>query len=157
MISVLFVCMANICRSPALMAALRHEAARKNLSDHLFVDSCGLGWVHLGQHPDPRTFDSAKKRGILIDHRSQQFQDAFFDAYDYIFAVTEDVIEQLKARTSDPSHLAKIQLATAFSKKYQGQEILDPYYMSLSGFDDVMEIILDCTHGILNHLFPKKN
>lgn len=154
MISVLFVCMANICRSPALMAALKHQAAKRKIGEKLYVDSCGLGWVHLGEHPDPRTFESAKKKGVLIDHRSQQFQDPFFDAFDYIFPVTHDIAEQLKSRTSDPNHLAKIHLATAFSKKYKGEEIPDPYYMNLSGFDEVMEMILDCTQGILSHLFP---
>ena len=155
MISVLFVCVANICRSPALMASLKHLAAERGLTDKLFVDSCGIAWSHLGEHPDRRTFEAAKKRGVLIDHRSQQFQEAFFDAYDYIFAATSDVAEQLKLRVHSPKHLAKIHLATAFSAKHKGQDIPDPYYLSLSGFDDVMEIILDSAEGILNSLFKQ--
>lgn len=156
MISVLFVCMANICRSPAMQAALTHMAAQRKLGDQLHVDSCGLGWVHLGEHPDRRTFDSAKKKGILIDHRSQQFQDHFFDQFDYILTVTKEISEQLKIRTNNPKHLAKIKLATEFSKRFKDQEIPDPYYMSMDGFDEVMEIILDCSEGLLNHLFRDK-
>ncbi len=144
--------MANICRSPALMATLRHMATEKKLSDQIYVDSCGIGWFHLGEHPDRRTFEAAKKKNILIDHRAHQFQDHFFDDFDYIFVATQDLAEQLKIRTQNPAHLAKIHLATAFSKKYRGQDIPDPYYMSLSGFDEVMEIIIDCCKGILHHL-----
>ncbi|MES2274250.1 MAG: low molecular weight protein-tyrosine-phosphatase [Chlamydiota bacterium] len=153
MISILFVCMANICRSPALQATLRHLAAKQNLSNQLHIDSCGIGWVHLGEHPDPRTFASAKKKGILIDHRSQQFQDSFFEEFDLILTVDPEISEQLKLRSGLPEHQAKIRLATEFSSKYKDQPILDPYYMSGSGFDEVMDQIIDCCEGILRHLF----
>ena len=154
--SVLFVCMANICRSPAMEAALRHLAAQRGVGEKLHVDSCGVGWAHLGEHPDRRTFESAKKRGILIDHRSQQFEDHFFDQFDLILTVTEDISEQLKLRTKNPKHHAKVMLATEFSRKHKGKEIPDPYYMSLDGFDDVMEMILDCSEGLLDHLNLRK-
>lgn len=149
--SILFVCMANICRSPALHGTLVHLAARKKLELH--VDSCGIGWVHLGERPDPRTFESAKKRGILIDHRTQQFQDHFFDLFDLILTVDQDIAEQLKLRS--PVHKEKIKLATEFSKKFKGQPIPDPYYMGPSGFDDVMDIVVDSCEGLIAHLLKK--
>jgi len=151
MIAVLFVCMANICRSPALEAALRHLAAQRNLGDQLHTDSCGIGWVHLGERPDPRSFEAAKKLGILIDHRTQQFQDHFFEVYDLILTVDQEIAEQLKLRA--PNLKEKIKLATEFSRKFKGQPIPDPYYMSKSGFDEVMEIVLDSCNGLLDHLF----
>ncbi len=147
--------MANICRSPALAACLKHLAAQQGLSEKLRVDSCGIGWIRVGDRPDPRTFESAKKQGILIDHRAQQFQDLFFEEFDLILAVNQDIVEQLKLRSHDPGHQSKILLATQYSSRYQGKEIPDPYYMSLSGFDDVMDIIVDCCNGILKHLFHK--
>lgn len=130
------------------MATLKHMAAQKKLDIH--VDSCGVGWAHLGERPDPRTFEAAKKKGILIDHRSQQFEEAFFDAYDLILTVDSDISDQLKLRS--PPHKHKIQLATDFSHKYKGQPIPDPYYMGHSGFDEVMDMIIDCCEGILHHL-----
>jgi len=154
-LAILFVCLANICRSPALMATLRHLAAERGVGDKLFVDSCGIGWFHLGEHPDQRSFEAAKKKGILIDHRAQQFQAGFFEGYDYIFVVDREVAEQLKAHAPTPEQEKKIHLATEFSKKYKGQPIPDPYYLSRSGFDDVMEIILDSCRGILDFLEKK--
>lgn len=153
--SILFVCIANICRSPALHATLKHLATKRGMADQLHIDSCGIGWVHLGERPDQRTFEAAKKRGILIDHRTQQFQDHFFDIFDSIVveAVDEEIAEQLKAKS--PQHKDKIKMATDFSKKYKGQPIPDPYYMSPSGFDEVMDMIVDCCEGLLDSLNPK--
>lgn len=151
--SILFVCLANICRSPALMATLKHLAAKRGIEKKFYVNSCGLGWFHLGEHPDSRIFEAAKKREILIDHRAQQFQDEFFKEYDLIFAVDSDVVEQLKARAGSPIDREKIHLASAYSKKYKNKPIPDPYYLSRNGFDEIMEIIVDCCEGILDHLY----
>lgn len=148
MIKVLYVCIANTCRSPALMATLNHLALEKGIEVH--ADSCGIGWVHLGQRPNLKSFEAAKKKGILIDHKSKPFEDTFFDEYDYIFTVHNEISEQLKVRNPKYSH--KIQLATAFSSRFKDQPIPDPYYMSASGFDQVMDIILDACEGFLNSI-----
>ncbi len=145
---ILFVCVANICRSPALMATLNHLAAAQKVDIH--ADSCGVGWVHLGERPSQRTFEAAKKRGILIDHRTQQFQDDFFEAYDLILTVDEEVASQLKLR--GPQYAHKIRLATDFSQKFKGRPIPDPYYLSDNGFDDVLDIIQDCCKGLIESL-----
>ena len=150
--SILFVCMANICRSPALAATLRHLAAQKGVSDRLKVDSCGIGWFHIGEHPDSRTFEAAKKRGILIDHRSQQFLESHLDEYDWILTVDSTIAEQIKLRTKNPKDAAKIRLVTDFSQQFKGQPISDPYYMSDPGFDAMMDMVIDCCEGILKEL-----
>lgn len=135
------------------MATFNHLAAQKKLPFH--ADSSGIGWVHVGERPNSKSFEAAKKRGVLIDHRAQQFQDTFFETYDLILTVDEEISEQLILRS--PKDKDKIQLATAYSKKYKGQSIPDPYYFSPNGFEDVMEIILDCSEGLLNFLLKKKS
>jgi protein-tyrosine phosphatase len=154
MTSILFVCLANICRSPALEATLRHLSVEAGIDKKLKIDSCGLGWYHLGERPDPRTFEAAKERGILIDHQAQQFEDRFFDEFDYILAVDAEIASSLKARAHGKQK-DKIHLATDFSKSYRGQPIPDPYYLSQNGFVDVMEMILDSCRGLLSHLQEK--
>lgn len=151
MIKVLYVCVANTCRSPALMAAVNHFALKKGLDVH--ADSCGMGWLHLGQRPNIHTFEAAKRKGILIDHRSQQFQDSFFEEYDYIFAVNEDIREQLIHK--NPKAKDKIYLATAFSSKFKDEPIPDPYYLSGSGFDQVMDLIIDASESFLKAVSKK--
>lgn len=151
-ISILFVCLGNICRSPALAATLHHFALEKNCSDYLRIDSCGLNWLHVGEHPDPRSFAAAKKRGIMIDHQAQQFRDHFFDEFDMIFAVDREVVDQIHYHARSEKEKKKVYLATAFSKRFKDQDIPDPYYLSSSGFDDVMEMVLDSCKGLLDHL-----
>ncbi len=130
------------------MATFNHLAVAKAIDAH--ADSCGIGWVHLGERPDQRSFEAAKKRGILIDHRTQQFQDYVFETYDLILTVDENILEQLKLRS--PAHHSKLKLASEYSRKYKGQPIPDPYYLSDSGFDEVMDIIVDCCEGLLDFL-----
>lgn len=156
MISVLFVCLANICRSPALHATLHRLAVERNCADQLRVDSCGVGWLHVGEHPNPHSFEAAKKRGVLIDHRAQQFRDHFFDEFDHIFVVDQEVLEQIRYQARSEEEKKKVSLATAFSPRFKNQDIPDPYYMNASGFDQVMDIIYDSCEGIINHFFKSE-
>jgi protein-tyrosine phosphatase len=151
MTSILFVCMANICRSPALEAALRHLAIQAGCIDKLHIDSCGIGWLHIGEHPDPRTFAAAKKCGILIDHRAQQFREHFFDEFDHIFVVDRDLVEQIKYHARSEEEKKKVHLASRFSRRFKDQDIPDPYYMDAGGFDQVMDMMIDCCEGIIKN------
>lgn len=130
------------------MATFNHLALARKVDAH--ADSAGIGWVHVGERPSLRMFEAAKKRGILIDHKTQQFQDSFFDLYDLILPVEADIAEQLKLRS--PHHTKKIHLVTDFSRNYKGQPIPDPYYLSDNGFDEVFEMISDCCEGLLAYL-----
>lgn len=150
--SVLFVCMANICRSPALAATLRHLALKKKPKSPILIDSCGIGWFHVGEHPDPRTFEAAKKRGILIDNRSKQFRESYLDEFDLILTVDPTISEQIKLCAKTPEQRAKVRLATDFSERHKGKPILDPYYLSEPGFEDMMDVVIDCCEGILKEL-----
>jgi protein-tyrosine phosphatase len=152
MTSVLFICMGNICRSPALEATLRHLAIAQNCADQLKIDSCAVGWLHIGEHPDPRTFETAMKRGILIDHLAQQFRDHFLDEFDYLFVVDRDIAEQIKFHAISDQQKKKVMLASAFSQRFKDQDIPDPYYLNHSGFEQVMDMIVDCAEAILRHL-----
>ena len=149
--SILFICAANICRSPALEATLRHLAVEAKCADQLHIDSCGVGWSHLGQHPDPRMFSVAQEHGILIDHRAQQFQEHFFQEFDHLFAVDEDVRQQIAYLAKKEKDKKKVEMASAYSINYKGKEIPDPYYLNSSGFEQVMEMIFDCCRGILRN------
>ncbi|MBM3183919.1 MAG: low molecular weight phosphotyrosine protein phosphatase [Chlamydiae bacterium] len=154
--SILFVCAANICRSPTLAATFHHLVTQKGQSNKFRIDSCGIGWFHVGERPDPRAFEAAKKKGILIDHRAQQFREEFFETFDLILTVEPVITEQLELRTKKQEHQQKIRLVTDFSSKFKGQPILDPYYMNEGGFDEMMEMILDACKGLLETLINRQ-
>ncbi len=149
--SILFVCMGNICRSPALGAALQNSLEQMGKKDALFIDSAGLTAYYLGQSADLRMQHAMKKRGIVIDHVAKLFHANDFARFDCIFAVSKEVEEHLMGLARTLEEKKKIQMATEFSEKYKGEEIPDPYYLGADAFDHVAEMVLDAAKGIAKY------
>lgn len=152
MVAVLFVCLGNICRSPAAEGILRHVAQKDPLFQDITIRSCGIGDWHIGQLPDERMREAAKTRGITLTSRAAQFQPEFLDEYDYILAADHEVLKGLYQVAKNPEHKSKIQLITAFSGSYRGQEIPDPYCAGIAAFDLVLDMLEDSCEGFLEHL-----
>ena len=152
MAGVLFVCLGNICRSPAAEGVLRHMVTQEGRFKDLKIQSCGIGDWHIGQLPDERMRDTAKLRGIILASRGQQFKLHFFDEYDYILAADHEVLHDLYRHAQSPMHKAKVHLITAFSPTYKDQEIPDPYYQGDAAFDLVLDMLEDSCEGLLKHL-----
>lgn len=150
--AVMFVCLGNICRSPAAEGILRHMASEKGLGSELHIKSCGIGDWHIGQLPDERMRDTAKLRGIDLSSRAQQFKPDFFEEFDFILAADHEVLRDLYHYAGTPSHKAKIHLITAFSSTYKDQEIPDPYYQGDAAFDLVLDMIEDSCEGLLAYI-----
>ncbi len=86
--SVLFVCLGNICRSPAA------EAVVRSLAPHWTLDSAGTGRWHIGEPPYTPMQDAARKRGIdMSDLRARQFTRADFGRFDLILCMDSDNLE----------------------------------------------------------------
>ena len=147
--SVLFVCLGNICRSPAAQAVFARKVKEDGLSFVCRIESCALGDWNNGLSPDSRMIESAKKRGYLLDSIAKGFQPQFFKEFDYILAVDQKVANELKSRTTDPAYSSKIKLITAFSDKYLGRDIPDPFYSDPAAFDLVLDIIEESLDGLI--------
>jgi protein-tyrosine phosphatase len=133
-ISVLFVCLGNICRSPLAEAALRAEAARLGLD--VRVDSAGTGNWHVGRPPDPRAQAAAARNGIDIGHfRARQVRPEDFDAFDHIVALDGDNLRDLE-RMKPAGSKALLSLLLDHVQGREGQAVADPYYGRDSHFDE---------------------
>ena len=150
-IRVLFVCMGNICRSPAGEGILRHFASQ-DPSLAVYVESCGIGDWHIGQAPDQCIQEASKARGIVLTSLAQQFQHAFLDEFDYILVADKEVLKFLYHYAKTPDQKAKIFLMTAFSPIYAGQEVPDPYYQSNGAFELVLDMLEDSCQGLLQYI-----
>lgn len=148
MTSVLFVCLANICRSPAGAGILAHLAADRDI----FADSAGVGDWYLGETPDKRMQAAALQRGIVLSSRSRLIQPEDFDRFDYILAVDHTVLYELYQMAHTPQHKSKIHLATAFSPAYHNEDIPDPYFSNDAGFNVVLDMLEDACEGFLLRL-----
>lgn len=117
-----------------------------------YIESCGLHATFLGNPPDRRMQEGATKRGITLENRAKVFEATYFDQFDAIFCVTNDVLNAVKAMAHTQEHQQKIYLATAFSEKFKGEEIPDPYFGGDKGFEYAWEMIEESCQGILKAL-----
>ncbi|MBS4168566.1 low molecular weight protein-tyrosine-phosphatase [Parachlamydia sp. AcF125] len=152
MISVLFVCLGNICRSPAAEGVLRHLVNKQGRSDLFHIQSCGIGDWHVGHLPDERMRDSAKNRGVVLASRAQIFKYEFFDQFDYIFAADHEILNLLYQHAASSEQKTKIHLMTVYSPCYPNEEIVDPFYQGRGDFERVLDILEDACEGFLNYL-----
>jgi len=149
MVAVLFVCLGNICRSPAGEAILRHMTANHPKHKDIIVKSCGTGDWHLGHAPDARMCEAALQRGIVINNKAKPFELEFFKDFDYILAADFEILKHLTRLAPSVEDQKKIYLMTHFSAKHQGKEVPDPYYLGGPAFDLVLDILEDSCEGLL--------
>ena len=162
-VSVLFVCLGNICRSPMAEGVFRH-VTRFELQDAdpriKLVDSCGTGAYHEGQEPDSRTLSVLEQHGITsYDHEARKFHVDDLTTFDYIFAMDKDnlrYLEQARNRlvhkkTVDEEKIANVQLWGRYSGKGQ-EEVVDPYYGARNGFEVAYEQMVRFSDGFLKAL-----
>ncbi len=150
--SVLFVCLGNICRSPAAEGVLREMASKEPRFSTLHIESCGMGDWHVGQLADVRMREAAKGRGLSLSSRAQCFDSSFLDRFDYILAADKQVLRDLFHYAKTPEQRAKIHLITAFSSNFKNEEIPDPYYGGAAGFELVLDMLEDSCHGLLQEI-----
>lgn len=150
--SILFVCLGNICRSPAAEGILRHMIAQDFADSGIHIESCGLGDWHTGKLPDDRMREAAKNRGFILTSRAQKVHPSFFERFDLILAADHKVMNELYRYAKSPEVKAKIHLITHFSNNYHDQEIPDPYYGGEAGFEHVLDIIEDSCEGLIEHM-----
>ncbi len=147
--SVLFVCMGNICRSPMAEGIFRREILKAGLQDKVMIDSAGTHSYHIGEPPDTRAQSAIRRRGADISGlRGRQVADADFEKFDYILAMDEGNLSILRRNAPAHAH-EKIRLLLSYSRKYPDQEVPDPYYGGLRGFDENLDMIEDAVAGLI--------
>ncbi|RPI46478.1 MAG: low molecular weight phosphotyrosine protein phosphatase [Betaproteobacteria bacterium] len=149
---VLFVCMANVCRSPTAEAVFRRQVALAQLTGDVHCASAGTHDFYLGSAPDGRARAAAMRRGYDMSRlRARQVSDADFDRFDMILAMDRQNIEVLAQRCPAP-HTAKLQLLMQFAKNHQILDVPDPYFGSARGFELVLDMIEDACVALLEHI-----
>lgn len=149
---VLFVCLGNICRSPAAEGIFRQMIRDKNLQEHLIHDSAGTGGWHVGAPPDARMIIHAKNRKYdLSDLRARKFDgNKDFENFDLILTMDDSNYQDVLDSTQNPQHRSKVQKMTSYCHIHSLHEVPDPYYREEDGFEHVLDILEDaCAQLIL--------
>jgi protein-tyrosine phosphatase len=151
MTRVLFVCLGNICRSPAAEAAFRHLAREAGLNDRFAIDSAGTGAWHVGEPADRRMRLAAGRRGIEVTSVARKVVAEDFERFDHIFAMDADNLRALH-RMAPPAHRDKIRLFRDLDPDDPGGDVPDPYYGGPDGFDEVLDIVTRAARALLEDL-----
>jgi len=149
---ILFVCLGNICRSPSAEAVFKALVEKNGDSNNFEIDSAGTSAWHAGEKADARMRRHAKNRGINITSISRKFEVEDFDHFDYIIAMDQENLDNLKQLAKNQSDLDKIHMMTYFSKKFNYGYVPDPYYGGDDGFDLVIDILEDAGAGFYHFL-----
>lgn len=155
MIRVCFVCLGNICRSPTAEGIFLHLVREHGLSAHFHVDSAGTAAYHVGSRPDPRSFKTAKARGVHLPSIARQFTRSDFARFDYVLAMDSDNRANLVRLASTAEEREKVRLLREFCAESVARKELDvpdPYYGGPQGFEDVFDICHAACTGFLAHV-----
>ena len=150
-ISVLFVCMGNICRSPTAEGVFRHVVAEAGLADLFDIDSAGTHAYHVGEPPDKRAQQAAARRGFsLADIRARRVAAEDFERFHHIIVMDRDNLALLHEQAGADQR-AKIRLFLEYTAGPE-TEVPDPYYGGATGFERVLDLVEDASRGLLEAL-----
>ncbi|MFI3292047.1 MAG: low molecular weight protein-tyrosine-phosphatase [Rikenellaceae bacterium] len=147
---ILFVCLGNICRSPAAEGVLRAYVEREGLEGEFEIDSAGTYGGHAGDAADPRMRQAAFVRGYHLTHRSRQIEEDDFRLFDRIIVMDDNNYRNVERLAPSPEAKAKIERFVDLCRHHpDAHYVPDPYYEGREGFERVLDILEDgCTQII---------
>jgi protein-tyrosine phosphatase len=148
----LFVCMGNICRSPAAEGVMRALAEAEGLSNHVHIRSAGTGGWHAGNLPDQRMRTAAQNRGYNLQSRARQVTEDDLRDFDLVLVMDRQNEREIRSFDRAGAHASKIRLFCEFCTHHDADEVPDPYYGGEQGFELVLDLLEDGCRGVLQHI-----
>jgi low molecular weight protein-tyrosine phosphatase len=151
----LFVCMGNICRSPAAEGVMLHHLKEAGLDQEVTVDSAGTLDYHTGNLPDFRMRRAASQRGLTLTHRARQVKPEDLSLFDLILVMDHENLHEVMHLLGAREHAAKIKLFCEFCTEHDDKVVPDPYYGGPDGFERVLDLLEDGCAEITRRLQAK--
>lgn len=151
-IGVLFVCLGNICRSPAAQGIFEQRVQAAGLQTHFRIDSCGTAAFNVGKAPDPRATHAAAARGYNIsDQIARQIHDDDYQHFRHIMVM--DHINRMNVKAWAPRDFdGEIELFLRYGQAGGHTEIPDPYKEDAEAFAPMMDMLESAADGLLTRL-----
>ena len=151
-VKILFVCMGNICRSPAGEGVFQHYVQQNNLSDQIKIDSAGTHAYHVGDQADARMRTTAAKRGYDLTSIARQVNPQDIDEFDLIVAMDHDNLQGLQqVAGSGKPHIKMLGSFLDGKTDDTAPSVPDPYYGGQQGFEIVLDMIENACPAMLQH------
>lgn len=155
MVSVLFVCMGNICRSPMAEGAFQAAVENAGLSDEIKIDSAGTIGYHAGAQPDKRAQKAAHAQGVdITSQRSRKITSDDYAAFDYIMVMDNENFSDLMANCP-AEYQGRIHMFLKYAPNVPIDEMPDPYYGHDNGFTECFAAAVQAAEGLLTHIKQK--
>ncbi|XP_020249483.1 uncharacterized protein LOC109826878, partial [Asparagus officinalis] len=163
--AVLFVCLGNICRSPAAEAVFRDLVQKRGLESRFKIDSAGTIGYHEGNPADSRMRAASKRRGVEVTSISRPLRPSDFKEFDLILAMDmqnrEDILsayERWSFKESLPADAQKkVKLMCSYCRKHKETEVPDPYYGGPQGFEKVLDLLEDACGTLLDSILAENS
>lgn len=152
---ILFVCLGNICRSPAAEGIMKKKLSDKGLDKDFEIDSAGTYGYHEGELPDPRMREHALRRGYNLTSRSRPISTEDFFDFDLIIAMDDNNFQNLKQKAPDIESQQKIHRMTDYCRNFTDSYVPDPYYGGAKGFEHVLDLLEDACEGLAEKLLKE--
>ena len=146
---VCFVCLGNICRSPAAEGIFLHLLKEKALEEHFEVDSAGTSAFHRGEPADWRMQEAAKERGVHLPSRARPFQGEDLQKFDQIFVMDKSNLRNVLALADTDDQRKKVRLFGELADQHAEVEVPDPYYGGKAGFEKVLDMVHNASLSFL--------
>jgi len=156
-IKILFVCLGNICRSPAAEGVMRAIVEEHGDADRFVIDSAGTGNYHIGQLPDRRMRVHAAQRGLDLTHRCRQVKPYDFSEFDIIIPMddaNESDLREMAPTLADARRIVPMRMFLEPSAHYT--YVPDPYYEGSEGFELVLDLLQDGCQNLYDLLSNKR-
>lgn len=155
-ITLLFVCLGNICRSPAAEGVMRKKVERSNSGITYEIDSAGIGNWHVGELPDARMRKHAAARGYQLDSRARQFREEDFSTFDYILVMDHENYKRITELAPSYEAQQKVLMLADFAYSFPTADIVpDPYYGTEEDFNYALDLIEDACDGFLKAIMEE--
>lgn len=148
--NILFVCLGNICRSPAAEGIFKHKAYKAGLA--VTVDSAGTSAWHAGEKADRRMQQTAKNRGYELTSISRPVTSSDFDKFDYLIAMDDHNYDDLRQKAGNAAQMDKVLRMRDFFSDKLYDHVPDPYYGGDQGFETVINLLEDASDNLIKFI-----
>lgn len=154
--TVLFICLGNICRSPAAEGIMKAKVEEKGLTSQFYIDSAAIGPWHVGQLPDSRMRRCGAAHGYCFDSYARQFDKSDFAKFDYIVVMDNDNYGAITRMASSDEEREKVVCMASYLRQHRDYTTVpDPYYGDESDFELVITLLEDALEGLIEEIITR--